>query len=94
MCMVNFPHGDKSLNLGFVYDNVAVTVSPKLSCAEPQGMAWASSFFSSGALAPKALHCVMEQMPSSLFSVTMQPGCSCHETNETASKLEGFAFHP
>lgn len=77
--MVNSPHMEiNCLNLGFVYDNVAVIVSPNSSCAEHQGKAWAGSFVCSSALAPKALHCVVEQMSSSLSSVTTQPGCSWH----------------
>lgn len=37
--------------------------------------------FCSGALAPKALHCVVEQMSSSLSSVTTQPGFSASLCN-------------
>lgn len=43
--MVNSPHAEiNCLNLGFVYDNVAVLVLPNSSCAEPRGMARAGSF--------------------------------------------------
>lgn len=54
--------------------SVAVMVSPNLSCAEPQVMAWASSFFVQ--VPCHTFHCVMEQMPSSLSSLTMHPGFS------------------
>lgn len=32
------------LNFGSVYDNMDVIVLPNSSCAEPHGMAWATSF--------------------------------------------------
>lgn len=69
--------GDKCLNSGFVYDSVAVIVS-LLTRAVQSLKAWhgPAHLFCSGALAPKALHCVMEQTSSS--SVTTQPGCSWH----------------